>query len=90
MRETVLWGVNTVNLTSSVTAAVMIATSIMMWRMLQRMGNGSEKVYWHHEKVEKGFMVMNGIIVIASAIWIGIIHRNGPHVFSHTQENHLA
>jgi heme/copper-type cytochrome/quinol oxidase subunit 2 len=90
MRETVDWGVNMVKLTSCLTAAVIVTSSIMMWRMLQRIGNGSEKVYWHHESIEKSFMVINGIIVIASAIWIGIVHRNGPHVFSHTQENHLA
>jgi hypothetical protein len=90
MRETVDWGENMMKLTSGMTAAAILASSIMMYRMLQRIGNGSEKVYWHHESIEKSFMVINGIIVIASAIWIGLIHRNGPHVFFHTQENHFA
>jgi hypothetical protein len=90
MRETVEWGVKMVKLTSGMTAAVLVVSSIVMWRMLQRIGNGSEKVYWHHELIEKSFMVMNGIIVIASVIRVGIILRNGPHVFSHTQEIHLA
>jgi hypothetical protein len=84
MRETVDWGVNMVILTSGMTAAAILVSSIVMFRMLKRIGNGSEKVYWHHESIEKSFMVMNSIIVIASAIWIGLIHRNGPHVFSHS------
>lgn len=48
MRETVDWGVKMVKLTSGMTAAVLAVSSIVMWRMLQRIGNGSEKVYWHH------------------------------------------
>ena len=90
MRETVDFGMKMVKLASGMTAAIMIVSSIVMWQMLQRIGNGSEKVYWHHQSIEKSFMGVNCMIVIASAIWLGIMSKNGPHVFSHTQENHLA